>query len=49
MRLLAANMQTVDLRGDDARGHRIGADYLLTASAGAPAMTQELVKQLLEE
>jgi hypothetical protein len=47
--MLTTNLQTVAVRNDHAAGQRFGTDYLLVAPCGAPAMTSEFVKQLLED
>lgn len=49
VRVLSTNLQAVSRRKAHAAGKHVGADYLLAASADAPAMTPELVKKILEE
>jgi hypothetical protein len=49
VRSLTANLRTALPGKSHATGKRAGADYLLAAPAGAPGMTPELVKQLLED
>ena len=49
VRSLSANLRSASLRKNHATGKPVGSDYLLAAPAGAPVMTPELVKQLLED
>jgi len=49
VRMLTTTLRSVALRKSNAAGQCVGTDYLLSAPIGAPAMTPEHVKQLLEE
>lgn len=49
LRALTASLQKRQRRSEPAQGRRAGNDYLLKAPAGAPPMTPERVKQLLED
>jgi hypothetical protein len=49
IRSLLADAPSKRVRGVHARPRRLGADYLLAAPDGAPLMTPELVKELLED
>jgi hypothetical protein len=49
LRALTSSLQKRQRRSEPAQGRRVGNDYLLQAPAGAPPMTPERVKQLLED
>jgi hypothetical protein len=49
LQALTTSLQNRRRRSEPARGRRVGNDYLLDAPVGAPPMTPERVKQLLED
>jgi hypothetical protein len=49
LRVLTSSLQQRQRRSEPAQGRRVGNDYLLKAPAGAPPMTPERIKQLLED